>query len=313
VLATPSSQWQVGQIVSDGPWNVALSSSLPDGDYDWLMGLFDLNGDGSRVPLQGVDDGTRRIRLGMLRLANAGTVLAFTPETNAPAFDPGAWYVRHLNTSNSIVDFGDACTDGSVWLRREGNSWLLKTWPRERSFTLEFSRARFGQPATVRCTGGTATEVTPLERDGHRGHAIGCRLPLASAPQRRQRIPLDQCASTPVDCPHERGDSDFLAGLGGELWARGHNQSDVEQQLVPRTRPRSEYERLDERDLAGQWGRAIPKAPVLSLPKGSWPIWSRRSELRKSALRSRTGGRGKALFHGCYADFCYFPVRNLTA
>ena len=72
-LSPPTSQWQAGQVVSDGPWNVTLSSSLPDGDYDWLIGLFDAAGDGSRVHLQGVDDGTSRIRLGVLRLANAGT------------------------------------------------------------------------------------------------------------------------------------------------------------------------------------------------------------------------------------------------
>jgi hypothetical protein len=47
-------------------------------------------------------------------------------------------------------------------LRREGNVWLLKTWPRQRNFTLEFSRARFDQPAKVQCTGGAASTVTPV-------------------------------------------------------------------------------------------------------------------------------------------------------
>jgi hypothetical protein len=62
-----------------------------------------------------------------------------------------------------VVDFGDARTDGSAWLHREGSAWLLKTWPRERSFTLEFSRQRFGQPAKVQCVAGAASEVIPVQ------------------------------------------------------------------------------------------------------------------------------------------------------
>jgi len=91
-VSPPASQWQAGQAINDGPWNVTLPGSLPDGDYDWLIGLFDAGGDGHRVPLQGVDDGTLRIRLGVLHLAYAGTVVTFGAETNMPAFDPAAWY-----------------------------------------------------------------------------------------------------------------------------------------------------------------------------------------------------------------------------
>ncbi len=140
---------------------MTLSSGLPDGNYDWLIGLYD-SGDGSRVRLEGVDDGTSRIRLGVLHLANAGALLTFTPETGAPTFDPAAWYAPHLNNTNNVVDFGDARTDGSVWLHREGNVWLLKTWPRERNFTLELSAQRFAQPATVQSIGGSATQVIPV-------------------------------------------------------------------------------------------------------------------------------------------------------
>ena len=74
-----------------------------------------------------------------------------------------------------MIDFGDARTDGSVWLHREGNVWRLKTWPRERNFTLEFKRSRFKQPARVQCIGGAAPEVAPVR--------IGSRwsLPLNGA------------------------------------------------------------------------------------------------------------------------------------
>jgi hypothetical protein len=178
-VSPPVSQWRAGRAINDGPWNVSLPAGLPDGDYDWLAGMYDAAGDGRRVPLQGVDDGESRIRLGVLHLANAGAVVTFAAETNMPAFDPAAWYGRHLNNSNSVVDFGGARTDGSVWLHREGNVWILKTWPRERNFTLEFDRNRFPQPAAVQCIGGTASEAAP-EPSGSRW-----RLPLNGAVEYR--------------------------------------------------------------------------------------------------------------------------------
>jgi hypothetical protein len=177
-VSSRSSQWSPGQSVADGPWKVTLPASLPDGDYAWLIGLFDPAA-GGRAHLQGLDDGEGRIRLGVLRLANSGTVLSFTAATNAPSFDPAAWYGRHLNNGNQVVDFGDARTDGSALLRREGNTWVLQTWPRERSLTLELSKSRFGQPAKVQCIGGAAAEVTPMP-DGPRW-----RLPLNGASQYR--------------------------------------------------------------------------------------------------------------------------------
>jgi hypothetical protein len=178
-LSPPASQWTVGQVVNDGPWEITLPASLADGDYEWLIGLYDAGGDGGRVPLQGPDDGTARIRLGVLRLANAGAKLTFIPQTNSPAFDPASWYSQHLNQANRVVDFGVARTDGSAWLRREGDVWRLKTWPRERKFTLELSRQRFPQPAQVQCLGGAAAQDTPVP-------AGSCwRLPLNGASEYR--------------------------------------------------------------------------------------------------------------------------------
>jgi len=178
-VSPPTSQWQAGQAINDGPWNITLSGSLADGDYDWLIGLFDAAGDGSRVHLQGADDGSSRIRLGVVHIASAGTVLSFTAVTNASVFDPMVWYGQHLNNSNLVVDFGIARTDGSAWLRREGNIWRLKTWPRDRNFTLELSAQRFDQPSQVQCTGGSAAQVTPLPAGSR------WRLPLNGASEYR--------------------------------------------------------------------------------------------------------------------------------
>jgi len=120
-----------------------------------------------------------RIRLGTMHLANAATVVEFIAETNMPKFDPAAWYGHHLNNSNSVVDFGSARTDGSVWLHHEGKDWVLKTWPRERNFTLEFDRTRFAQPATVQCAAGTASEAIPVQTGSR------WRLPLNGATEYR--------------------------------------------------------------------------------------------------------------------------------
>jgi hypothetical protein len=156
-----------------------LPASLADGDYDWSIGLFDPTGDGRRVRLRGLDDGTARIRLGWIRLARAGTSLTFVPETNVPAFDPATWSGQHLNNANQVVDFGDARTDGNVWLRRDRDVWVLKTWPRERPFTLELSRQRFPQPVQIQCIGGADAEAAPVPAGSF------WRLPLNGAREYR--------------------------------------------------------------------------------------------------------------------------------
>jgi len=86
--------------------------------------------------------------LGVLHVANAGALLTFAAETGVGA-DPSPWYRANLNETGKAIDFGDVRTDGSAWLRREGNTWVVLTWPRERAFNLELSRQRFDQPAQV--------------------------------------------------------------------------------------------------------------------------------------------------------------------
>ncbi len=188
-LSPAASQWAAGQIIRDGPWNVTLPR-LADGDYEWLSGLFDPAGDNGRVRLQGVDDGSSRIRLGVLRLADQGRILSFLPETNAPATDPARWRYQHLNTSNRVVDFGVARTDGSAWLRRDGDRWRLQTWPRERSFTLELSRRRFASPPEIECLDGSSVRVLPVP-DGP-----WWRLPLNGAAEYRWTDPSPRQTSS---------------------------------------------------------------------------------------------------------------------
>ncbi len=76
----------------------------------------------------------------------------------------GSRYREHLNLNNAVVNFGDIRTSGSALLRREGNQWVLKTWPREKNFVVELNAQRFGQPPQVTCVGGanSTTTATPL-------------------------------------------------------------------------------------------------------------------------------------------------------
>jgi hypothetical protein len=180
-LTPPTSQWQAGQLVGDGPWTINISTDMPDGDYDWLIGLFDAGGTGARLRLLGVDDGTSRIRLGVLRITNSGALVTFTAETNTPTFDPSAWYSQHLNLPNLVVDFGDVRTDGSARLVRNGTVWSLQTWPRARSFTVELSSQRFDRPAVVHSLGGSNSTVTPVPVAG----GARWRLPLNGAREYR--------------------------------------------------------------------------------------------------------------------------------
>ncbi len=177
---TPSTvNWLPGQIVSDGPWTITISTNIADGDYDWLIGLFD-TATGSRLKLSGVDDGSSRIRLGVLQVRTNGTAITFTAETKAPGYDPTPWYAPHLNTSNLVVNFGDLRTDGSVWVRREGDAWFLKPWPRSRNFTIELNGDRFGFPRAVASVNGTNALVTPSATTSNRW-----RLPLNGAGEYR--------------------------------------------------------------------------------------------------------------------------------
>ena len=97
-----------------------------------------------------------------------------------------AWYDPHLNHANVVVDFDALRTDGSVLLHREGNLWRLKTWPRDRNFTVELSRSRFAQPDQVQCTGGAASQVSPISMGSR------WRLPLNGASEYQWQAPPPQ-------------------------------------------------------------------------------------------------------------------------
>lgn len=187
-LARPTSQWKSGETVDDGPHTIRIPDAVPDGDYEWMTGLFKPGG--GRVSLEGADDGKGRIRLGVLRVRDGGATISFEPERAAPD-DRAKLYRRHVNEAGKVIDFGPLRTNGSVLLRREGSgknaAWVLRALPRKGDFTVQLSAARFGKPASVRCTGGVTPTVVPQSvRSKARGGGWW-RLPLNGAKEYRWR------------------------------------------------------------------------------------------------------------------------------
>jgi len=156
---TPTSQWKRGVNVSDGPYTITIPDNVPDGDYTWSIGLYSLGG-GGRVPLEGVDDGHGRIRLGMLRVRDGGKTIIFDPERGS-GDERLKRYRLHLNEAGKVIDFGAVRTNGSVLVRLEGSEWVLQTLPRDGNFTLELNAKRFGTPPQVRSLGGATETVKP--------------------------------------------------------------------------------------------------------------------------------------------------------
>jgi hypothetical protein len=159
-LATPTSQWKLARQVSDGPHTIKLPAELADGDYVWYIGLFSPGGE--RLLLAGEDDGSTRIRLGVLKVREAGKSVSFEPEVE---HEPADDYRADLNDLAGAVDFGTVRTDSSVQLRREGAEWVLRAWPAERSTVVDFSSKRLPMPKSVAGIGEHGASLTP-ERVG---------------------------------------------------------------------------------------------------------------------------------------------------
>jgi hypothetical protein len=154
--ARPTSGWKAGETVEDGPYTIQVPEALPDGDYEWTIGLY--RPDKGRVSLLGQPDKTGRILLGKVHVRDAGATISFTPESRS-GDDRLKLYSTNLNMAGKVIDFGTLRTDGSVKIRREGADWVLQTLPRDRAFTLELSWTRFGRPARIRCDGGAEPMV----------------------------------------------------------------------------------------------------------------------------------------------------------
>ena len=136
-LPLPTSQWQPGQTITDGPYDISVPVGVPSGDYPWTIGLVEPGG--GRLTLQGQSDTHSRIVLGILHVKSDG--LTFTPA----ALDIESSHTP-VNQRNQVLDFGSIRTNGSVFIHREGSEWVLRPFPLDRAFTVKLNAAKFSFP-----------------------------------------------------------------------------------------------------------------------------------------------------------------------
>jgi len=175
-LKAPTSTWQPGTRAIDGPYTVKVPESMPDGEYEWTVGLWTPTA--GRLGIEGPTDKFGRILLGVLHVR--GDDVSFEPEKGTGQ-DRMKLYSVDLNQDGKAVDFGSILTDGSVYVRREGPDWVLRAYPRDGKFLVVLDAARFGRPTSVQAVGGAA--VRPV------AHGARWRLPLNGARQYRWRAP----------------------------------------------------------------------------------------------------------------------------
>jgi hypothetical protein len=163
----PTSEWQPGQVIAQGPNVVKIPASVPDGTYSVRVGLYDPTS-GDRYPLAGQNDGDERYIVGSVTIANHGTKIQFT-QVSSQANDP------RLNAAGSVLNFPAVQTDGMFSLNQENGNWVLRPFPRFRNFTILVRSAVVAMPGAVTATGGTSLTVTPLNKGSY------WKLPLNGA------------------------------------------------------------------------------------------------------------------------------------
>jgi hypothetical protein len=154
-----TSQWQVGQTVSDGPVTVTIASSVPDGTYSIRIGLYD-PATGARLMLSGNNDGTERYIIGYLKVSGGGTQVSFM----APAPQPND---PRLNVAGTVVNFGTVQTDGMISLTQENKQWVLRPFPRYRNLTVLLNATNFTMPTIIQTAGSTNSTVVPLSKGAY--------------------------------------------------------------------------------------------------------------------------------------------------
>lgn len=137
-LPKPTRQWQKGEVLVDGPYEITLPADGFD-TYDLVIGLYK----GGRVPLKGLQAGEDRILIGRLQLARQGgritdVTLGDLSEAAAKQEAGRADFTAHLNPPGTWVDFGEIATDGSVKVQRDRGRLTIFPYPREAPLRLSF-------------------------------------------------------------------------------------------------------------------------------------------------------------------------------
>lgn len=145
-----TSTWQVGDVVSDGPFTIAVPADQGDLDYYFSVGLYDKDG---RCPLAYGADNMRIASLRVERREGKVVRIELKPIEVTPV--PGATrepYLEGANTSKRVLDFGPVGTNGCVIVRKKTGGTEIVPVP-------------LGEPMRVGLP-GRVTRVTAFDEAG---------------------------------------------------------------------------------------------------------------------------------------------------
>ncbi len=132
-LPKPTSQWRKGEVVVDGPYELAIPDEQTG--YDLVIGLYR----GERVRLKGFQSGGDRILVARLKLERQdGKITNISAEQvtadNQPKPEGEADFAAHLNEAGTWIDFGKVATDGSAKIERREERLIVLPYPRDQHF-----------------------------------------------------------------------------------------------------------------------------------------------------------------------------------
>ncbi len=154
-LPVPTSQWQLNQVISDGPYKVSIPASVSDRTYSIRVGLTDPS-TGARIPLSGENDGTQRYILGYITISGQGSSVSFVPVSHTLSTQRDV----RLNADGKTLNFGTVQTDAMISIRLENGQWVLRPFPRNRTSTILLNSGIFPVPSQVKSSGGSTPSVT---------------------------------------------------------------------------------------------------------------------------------------------------------
>jgi hypothetical protein len=166
-LPKPTSQWQKGDVIVDGPYELRVSPKLDH--YDLAIGLYK----DSRVRLKGICDTGDRIVISRLQVERKdGKIVNLTAQPPKPSDYPTteqADFSVRLNPAGTWVDFGRLATDGSAKVNREAERLVVFPYPREKSFRVQLdldALAPSADPSRIQVralAAGTQQDLGPVE------------------------------------------------------------------------------------------------------------------------------------------------------
>ncbi|MHB8901143.1 MAG: hypothetical protein ACYC6Y_20535, partial [Thermoguttaceae bacterium] len=176
-LPKPTTQWRKGEVLVDGPHELAIPDSKEG--YDLVTGLFL----GERLRLKGYQAGADRVLVARLKLhRTGGRISGITAESVTAADQPKpegqADFAARLNPAGTWIDFGKVATDGSAKIERQPDRLVVFPYPRDRRFRVSLDLgglAPSADPNRVAVTAlaaGTGEPLGPGEFAWEKGRLV---------------------------------------------------------------------------------------------------------------------------------------------